>query len=324
MIPSFAADVNDSAIRCSKHKEDNWIDVSHKSAMCLFEGCNVQSIFGTDNKREYCCKHKTELHTDIIHAKCIHKGCNLQASFGERNGKRLYCTLHKDNSKHFQLKYTKDNLQNCLAICLSCVRGKDKRHKRSFDLTLEFLYDLYEKQNTQCYYCNTVLNVENMNIKTFNQVSIDRKDSNLGHIKENCVLSCLHCNMSKSDRPIAEYKLFLEFIRDSTKIHEAVVDDAKWATNIMYRAKSINKETDISKDWLYEQFIRQDGRCFYTGVKMIKTEEKRYLFKPSLERVDCAKPYTIDNCVLVCLGANLGRNDLPLDEYLAFLKTLRG
>ena len=56
---------------------------------------------------------------------------------------------------------------------------------------------------------------------------------------------------------------------------------------------------------------------------MIPTKELRFIFKPSMERLDCSKPYTIDNCVLVCLGTNLGRNDLPLESYLNYLEKLK-
>ena len=56
---------------------------------------------------------------------------------------------------------------------------------------------------------------------------------------------------------------------------------------------------------------------------MIISNKNRFLFKPSLERVDCSKIYSRDNCVLVCLGTNLGRNDINLEEYLEYISKYR-
>jgi CRISPR/Cas system Type II protein with McrA/HNH and RuvC-like nuclease domain len=189
---------------------------------------------------------------------------------------------------------------------------------------MDFLHYLHKKQNRKCYYCANVLNLENNNNKTLDQISIDRKNSNIGHVMGNCVLTCLFCNSTKTDRSIEEYKLFLEFIRHPDKIHEHIIVPHKtWITPIFSNLKTKHPETDITREWIQEQFDRQNGRCFYTGIKMIITKENRYLFKPSMERIDCSKPYTRDNCVLVCLGSNLGRNDIELSEYLKFIESLR-
>ena len=327
LTPSFAESVEHVAIRCGKHKLDNWVDVSHISAHCKFEGCTKQSTFGIqDGPVEYCSEHKLEGHIDLKHVRCSVEGCEFQASFGEKGGKRIFCSEHKDTMKHLSVKYSKKNtdLHNALLIRLSCVKGKDKKRKRNFDLTMDFLFFLHKKQNNKCYYCENVLNLGNNNMKTLDQISIDRKNSNIGHIMGNCILSCYFCNSTKTDRPMEEYKLFLEFIRNPNKIYDFLVIPHKtWITRIFSNLKAEHPESDITREWVQEQFDKQDGKCFYTGIKMIITKENRYLFKPSMERVDCSKPYTRENCVLVCLGTNLGRNDIDLDEYLKYIEHLR-
>jgi hypothetical protein len=45
------------------------------------------------------------------------------------------------------------------------------------------------KKTCVCYYCKDELNDDNF--------SIDRKDNNLNHTKENCRIICLHCNVSR-------------------------------------------------------------------------------------------------------------------------------
>lgn len=68
------------------------------------------------------------------------------------------------------------------------------------DISVEFIQDLFVKQNGECKICEC-------NLKTFNylsndnkQFSIDRIDSSKGHIKENIQLLCWGCNRSKMNR----------------------------------------------------------------------------------------------------------------------------
>ena len=56
---------------------------------------------------------------------------------------------------------------------------------------------------------------------------------------------------------------------------------------------------------------------------MIITETRRFIFQPSIERVNCDLSYTKDNCVLVLLATNYGRSDFPLEDYLDYVKNLK-
>lgn len=327
LIPSFSDNINNVALRCSKHKLDNWVDISHSSAMCKFENCIKQSTFGLPNGNiEYCSKHKSAEMIDLKHDRCLFDGCNIQATFGELNGERIYCKSHK-NKNHVSLNYTHGtSLHNSLSKLVNCVRNKDKDKNRNFNLTLEYTFYLYIKQNKQCFYCKNTLNVENdCNKKYLDQVSIDRKDSTLGHIKDNCVLTCLFCNWSKHNNSVDTYNLFLKSIKKPNKKHVFDIEDKSfnWITPIFSRIKTKNPETNITKKWLKEQFEHQNGLCKYTKIPMIITETNRFIFQPSIERVNCDLSYTQENCVLVTLGANFGRNDFPLEDYLDYLEILR-
>lgn len=326
LIPSFSDNINNVALRCSKHKLANWLDVSHQSAFCKFENCNTQSVFGLQNgKAEYCSKHKSDEMIDLKHDRCLFDGCDIQATFGELNGERVYCKNHK-NKNHVSLNYTHGTtLHNTLSKLLNCVRNKDKDKNRNYNLTLGYMFGLYEKQNKQCFYCKNSLNVENdCNKKYLNQASIDRKDSSLGHIKDNCVLTCLFCNFSKSNSSVDTFKLFLKFIKNPKRKYNFKVEDKSfnWITPIFSNIKTKYPETNITRKWLKEQFEEQKGLCKYTKIPMIITAESRFIFQPSIERVDCTKKYTKDNCVLVLLATNYGRSDFPLEDYLDYIKDL--
>lgn len=52
-------------------------------------------------------------------------------------------------------------------------------------------------------------------------------------------------------------------------------------------------------------------QCAYTGVVMTFTESGSKVQKPTdvtLERVDCTKPYTLENTIAVCKAANGAKN----------------
>lgn len=275
LIPSFSDNINNVALRCSKHKLINWIDVSHQSAFCKFENCNTQSVFGLLNGNvEYCSKHKSDEMIDLKHDRCLFENCDIQATFGELNGKRIYCTTHKEDT-HISLKnMIHGELYTALYNVLYTVKHKDKNKNRPFDLTMDFVLNLYQKQNKQCFYCNNTLNIKNCNQKNLDQVSIDRKDSNLGHIKDNCVLSCLFCNWTKHNNTINTFKLFLEFIKNPNIKHTFDIENKNfnWISQMFSRIKSRNPETNITKEWIKEQFEKQNGLCKYTNIPMIITE----------------------------------------------------
>ena len=324
--PSFSDNINNVALRCSKHKLPNWVDVSHKSAFCKFDNCNTQSTFGLLNgNAEYCSKHKSEDMIDLNHDRCLFENCDIQATFGELNGKRLYCTEHKLDT-HISLKnMIRGELYTALYNVLYTVKHKDKNKNRLFDLTMDFVLNLYEKQNKQCFYCTNTLNVKNCNHKNLDQISIDRKDSNLGHIKNNCVLSCLFCNWSKHNNSVDTFKLFLEFIKNPNKKHTFDIENKNfnWIAPIFSRIKNIYPDTNITREWIKEQFEEQKELCKYTDIPMIITETNRFIFQPSIERIDSTKKYTKDNCVLVTLGVNLGKNDFLVEDYLDYIKNLK-
>lgn len=79
---------------------------------------------------------------------------------------------------------------------------------------------------------------------------------------------------------------------------------------------------DLDREFLFELLKRQQGRCYWTGVAMA-LEEMGKPWSISLDRVDCDRGYTRDNVVLVCMSANLARNDSSPDDIRAFIEMIR-
>jgi len=83
------------------------------------------------------------------------------------------------------------------------IRGykyQDKKHGEMItQKTINMIdtIDLLFKSKLQCYYCRHRLFILYNNKYEDYQWTLDRIDNNIGHNKENCVISCLKCNLMK-------------------------------------------------------------------------------------------------------------------------------
>ena len=126
--------------------------------------------------------------------------------------KKEYRENNKERIKERDKQYYEDNKESILErikeysntpigkavkILSHCKERDDARFgENSCDLTHEWIIENIVNA-THCHYCGCELN--------FNNLSIDRKNSDLPHTKDNCVASCLSCNISKNNTPYDEY-----------------------------------------------------------------------------------------------------------------------
>jgi len=96
--------------------------------------------------------------------------------------------------------------------------------------------------------------------------------------------------------------------------------------NIKNRCKNGKTEYHITIEDLKDLWDKQDGRCFYSGIKMnLPKNSNGFKGKPlmencSVDRIDSNKPYQRDNIVLCCYGANIGKGIWNKEEYIYFCK----
>jgi hypothetical protein len=149
-----------------------------------------------------------------------------------------------------------------------------------------------------------------------NLISVDRIKSNIGYIMGNIQLTCMFCNYAKNRFTDLEYKQFItclqnkdnsEYITDSEK-----KASYKWVTG----CKLLNTE------WLRNQLNKQNWKCYYSGLELIPNKTKTYMFQPSVERLDCNIGHTPENCVIVCLSLNYGRNNCNIDDFKSHLEKI--
>lgn len=71
---------------------------------------------------------------------------------------------------------------------------------------------------------------------------------------------------------------------------------------------------------------RSRGACEVTKIpfsKQHETPSRRAPWAPSLDRIDCTKPYTADNCRLICVCVNAALSDWGDDTFKILLRAAR-
>ena len=83
-------------------------------------------------------------------------------------------------------------------------RYKQNANKRGygFDLDLDFVKNEFSKP---CTYCG----------ETEILLTLDRKNSSLGYLKDNCVACCIRCNLVKADMPYEAWLLIADAMRNA-------------------------------------------------------------------------------------------------------------
>lgn len=80
-------------------------------------------------------------------------------------------------------------------------------------------------------------------------------------------------------------------------------------------AKKRNIEYNLSDDFLWKLFIRQNKRCAYTGMDLILNSSHYSKNTASLDRIDSSKGYTNKNVIWVHKDVNIIKNRFDI-EYL--------
>ena len=60
-------------------------------------------------------------------------------------------------------------------------------------------YDWFTQKEFKCYICDKAFDIEIIDGTVHSDMTVDRVNSELQHIKNNCELCCLSCNRNKSN-----------------------------------------------------------------------------------------------------------------------------
>ena len=345
-IPMFGK-VNGIAEYCKEHKLENYIDINHKK--CLFENCNKRPTYGKINTKEaeYCVNHKPDDYIDILNKRCEHPDCNKFPNYGLVSGIALSCLdhkkenyirsfeeqikerYHKNKNTDKYIKQRKNFYENnkdklyikqkiyynnkyLLQLVYKC-NSRAKVKQFNCDISLDFIYYKLEKQNNKCVYCECNLDlIADIGNRKMDLISVDRIKSNIGYIMGNIQLTCMFCNYAKNNFTDEQYKDFIKCLKtkDNSLFH---INHNK---KVNYKYVMNKKQNGITLEWLQNKLDEQNWKCYYSGLELLPNiKDNKSPYQVSIERLDCNVRYEPDNCVIVCLSLNYGRNNSDIESF---------
>ncbi len=101
-----------------------------------------------------------------------------------------------------------------------------------------------------------------------------------------------------------------------------------WESVLLYSARHSSRargmaEPEITEADILGLFESQKGLCYWFGVPMTPSVVNQDVFKPSLDRLDNSKGYTLDNVVLASRAANIGRGPATVERFKEFCAMIR-
>jgi hypothetical protein len=152
------------------------------------------------------------------HIKQRHQKYNAISEIKERRKNRYDENKEKIHDE-FQIKL--QNKDFYIQQLITNLKSADKRHNRNCDIDLKYINELITKQNNICIYSGVDLVWK---VKGgINKGSIDRIDSNLGHIKGNCQLVTAPINRFKNNLTIEKFSEIIGLIKDNYNVENCEI-----------------------------------------------------------------------------------------------------
>jgi hypothetical protein len=95
-----------------------------------------------------------------------------------------------------------------------------------------------------------------------------------------------------------------------------------WANFLIHHAKSRNCENTLKVKDVLEIYEKQEGLCYWFKIPLRPSLISKHPQQPSIDRIDRTKGYTLDNVVLCCYAANIGRNESTVEVWSNFVNLL--
>ena len=220
-----------------------------------------------------------------------------------------YLNKNAENAKQWRdrnpEKVATNNLNKINSVELQYgVYTRSARDKNlEFKLTLSDFTVLTEQP---CYYCGTVQE------RGFN--GIDRQNSEIGYITDNCVSCCQMCNYMKASLSVDAFLGRVEHIlthngRINGRLFPEMFPDYTSASYIEYKNRASKKNLDFILSQDEFDALKQEP-CYLCG----KTSSLQHL--NGVDRLDNNKGYTMDNIKACCFGCNHLKRNYVLEDML--------
>jgi len=291
--------------------------------------------------------------------------CNVQLAVEEfhsdkstKDGYQTNCKKCKSTKTH----QTKSTVDGFMKFLLKDIVGNSKKRNIDVEITLTDIKTLFDKQNGLCYYTNhKMTNVSHARNEDDNQhiinkwnMSVDRKNSKIGYMKDNITIICsivnrMKMNLKEDDFLLICYGVYCQnksdgsekiFSLNSISDKDLVDIEARkytcpkeniirslYATtkdNVNRRHKNLSFEITVND--ITDTYNKQNGICKLSGCIMTSyaynidnTDNKKIIihnWNVSIDRIDSNKGYTTDNIQLVSNVINRMKSDMTNEEFI--------
>ncbi len=137
---------------------------------------------------------------------------NKNNKYRQQHDKRCKECKQKLHKQNLRRKTEAQKLYHILLSRLLAAKGRSKSKDIEFNITIDDLYELYNKQKGKCALSGITMTCDILSGRTSTNLSIDKIDHNKGYTKDNIQLVCMAVNEMKNDRTIEELKYFCECI----------------------------------------------------------------------------------------------------------------
>jgi pyoverdine/dityrosine biosynthesis protein Dit1 len=112
------------------------------------------------------------------------------------NKQQRVCYENQKISNPLKLKF-----KHMISHSIHADAESNRPYERIDFINEDFLNYLWSNQDKHCFHCNCIMTLDfNANNRIPTQISIQRLNNDLPHIKTNCVLACFKCNLSRKER----------------------------------------------------------------------------------------------------------------------------
>lgn len=221
---------------------------------------------------------------------------------------------------------------------------KSARHRDiGFDITQEYLWELFLEQNSKCYYTGMEIKLPytKNDFRYGNYTaSLDRKNPDLSYQTGNVVWCHKTINFFKSTDNFNQFVLRCKLINDfdqnfplfDNKIE--INEDKRYrgfnsiSSTLLYFYKTHNPELefDITCKDIWDQYVKQGGVCYLTGIpvrfepSIRKLQRNCDLQTGSLYMMNRKLEYINGNFVIIHKKIGVGRWEFTIDQIKEIAK----
>ena len=271
-------------------------------------------------------------HSELDNLDCIYVYCNTCEKMIEspKSIDQVFCSkiCQRKTIQKRQKNERNNNIIKYIRHKLYTHKIINKKYNTKVDYDLEYLSDM----GNVCYYCE--INCKFGNEKEDNHpdtLTFDKKNPDIGYIKDNIVVCCWFCNRMKNQTTFNDWEKFINFIKNDNVL-ELDLSDKEFArtsteiniSNIVWHIKqkspsyySIVKEAkETFKDLCKKQNYLDPFFNFFPVINL----GTNCLFNASIDAIDSTLPeeekHRPDNIQVLPKCFNYGKNILSNEEFL--------